>query len=248
VVDDSLLTQAIIDLARGTSGTLFEPAPGSGFATWNSDGTRLTFRRNSRPFSVSAGGRQDGGPVKYSNSGDFPTGAGRDPDDMIAVRTSTDLGAEIYQFSLSGAYPPKALVSGRGYQGGAQLSPDGRWLLYQSDETGQSEIYVRAYPALDRAWQVSVGGGVQARWGAGGRELFYRTGNPMVAVTFEGRGAAPVLGKPQVLFDQPFEYGQGISIANYDVLPDGRFVMLRAEPGGAPFHVIRHWADGLRGK
>ena len=167
---------------------------------------------------------------------------------MLVVRTATDLGAEIYQFSLSGAYPPKALVSGRGYQGGAQLSPDGRWLLYQSDETGQPEIYVRAYPALDRAWQVSVGGGVQARWGAGGRELFYRTGNPMVAVTFDGRGAAPVLGKPQVLFDQPFEYGQGISIANYDVLPDGRFVMLRAEPGGAPFHVIRHWADGLKGK
>ena len=47
---------------------------------------------------------------------------------------------------------------------------------------------------------------------------------------------------------QPFEYGQGISIANYDVLPDGRFVMLRAEPGGVPFHVSRHWADGLKGK
>ena len=42
-----------------------------------------------------------------------------------------------------------------------------------------------------------------------------------------------MLGKPQVLFDQPFEYGRGISIANYDVLPDGRFVMLRPEPGVA---------------
>ena len=247
-LDDNLSTQAIIDLARGTKVTPLEPAPGSGFVTWNSDGTRLAFRRNTRPYSISAAGRQDGAPVKYSNSMDFPTSAGLDPDDMLVVRTATDLGAEIYLLSLSGAYPPKALVSGPGYQGGAQLSPDGHWLLYQSDETGQPEIYVRAYPALDRAWQVSVGGGIQARWGAGGRELFYRTGNPMVAVTFDGRGAAPVLGKPQVLFDQPFEYGQGISIANYDVLPDGRFVMLRAEPGGAPFHVIRHWADGLKGK
>jgi hypothetical protein len=247
-VDDNLLSQAIVDLVRGTKVTPIEPAVGSGFGMWNSDGTRLVFRRFGRPYSVSAGGKQDVGPVKYTNSSDFPTGAGRDPDDMIAVRTATDLGAEIYLFSLSGAYPPKVLVSGPGYQGGAQLSPDGRWLLYQSDETGQPEIYVRAYPALDRAWQVSVGGGIQARWGVGGREVFYRTGNPMVAVTFEGRGAAPVLGKPQVLFDQPFEYGQGLSIANYDVLPDGRFVMLRAEPGGAPFHVIRHWADGLRGK
>jgi serine/threonine-protein kinase len=247
-VDDNLMAQAIVDLARGTSVTPIEPAPGSGFVTWNSDGTRLMFRRYSRPYSISAGGKQDGGPVKYSESNDFPTGAGPGPDDMLVVRTATSQGAEVFQFSLSGAYPPKLLVSGRGYQGGAQLSPDGRWLLYQSDETGQAEIYVRAYPALDRAWQVSVGGGIQARWGAGGREVFYRTGNPMVGVTFDGRGAAPVLGKPQVLFDQPFEYGQGISIANYDVLPDGRFVMLRAEPGGAPFHVIRHWADQLRGK
>lgn len=53
---------------------------------------------------------------------------------------------------------------------------------------------------------------------------------------------------PKVLFDQSFEYGQGISVPNYDVLPDGCFVMLRAESGGASFRVIRHWADGLKGK
>ncbi|MEY4634547.1 MAG: Serine/threonine-protein kinase PknA [Acidobacteriota bacterium] len=247
-VDDNMLTIALVDLARGTKVTPNSPAPGSGFAMWNSDGTRLAFRRNGRPHSNSADGKQDLAPLKYSTSSDYPTGAGPAPDDMLAVRTTTDLSAEVYLFSLSGAYPPKVVVSGRGYQGGAQLSPDGRWLVYQSDETGQPEIYVRAYPALDRTWQVSVGGGVQARWGPGGREVFYRTGNPMVGVTFDGRGAVPILGKPQVLFDQSFEYGQGISVPNYDVLPDGRFVMLRAESGGASFRVIRHWADGLKGK
>jgi WD40-like Beta Propeller Repeat len=242
------LALAIVDLARGTKVTPLPPAPGSGFPSWNSDGTRVAFRRNARPYSISADGNQDGAPVKHSNANDYPSSAGPGRDDMIMVRAATDLGAEIYQFSLSGAYPPKALVSGSGNQGGAQLSPDGRWLVYQSDETGQPEIYVRAYPALDRAWQVSVGGGVQPRWAPTQRELFYRKGNPMVAVTFDGRGAVPVLGKPQVLFDQPFELGPGISIANYDVLPDGRFVMLRAEPGGAPFHVIRNWTDGLKSR
>jgi len=242
------LALAIVDLARGTKVTPLPPAPGSGFPSWNSDGTRVAFRRNARPYSISADGSKDGGTIKYSNANDYPSSAGPAPDDLIMVRTATELGAEIYQFSLSGAYQPKALVSAPGYQGGAQLSPDGRWLLYQSDETGRAEIYVRAYPALDRAWQVSVGGGLQPRWGAGGRELYYRTGNPMVAVTLDGRGAVPVLGKPEVLFDQPFEYGQGISVANYDVLPDGRFVMLRAEPGGAPFHVIRNWAESLKAR
>ena len=70
----------------------------------------------------------------------------------------------------------------------------------------------------------------------------------MVAVAFDGRGDAPALGKPQTLFNQAFDYGQGISIANYDVSRDGRLVMLRSEPGVAPFHVIRNWAEGLKGK
>ncbi len=69
----------------------------------------------------------------------------------------------------------------------------------------------------------------------------------MVAVAFDGRGAAPELGKPRTLFDQAFDYGQGISIANYDVSRDGRLVMLRGERGGAPLHVIRNWAEGLKG-
>ena len=163
------------------------------------------------------------------------------------VRITPDTSGDIYLFSLSGAHPPKALISTRGYQGGAQLSPDGRWLVYQSDETGRAEIYVRAYPALDRVWQVSVGGGAfQPRWGAGGREVIYRSGRAFVAVPFEGRGAEPSLGKPQILFTEAFDFGRGISIANYDVSRDGRLVMLRAQQGTAPIHVIRNWAEGLK--
>jgi eukaryotic-like serine/threonine-protein kinase len=247
-LDDNLFAQAIVDLARGTRTTPIQPAFGSGFVAWNSDGSRLAFRRFSQPYSMSADGKQDGGVVTHSTSTDYLTAAGPDPDSMLAVRLTSDLGAEIYLFSLSGAHPPKALISGPGYQGGGQLSPDGRWLLYQSDETGEPEIFVRAYPALDRGWQVSVGGGMQSRWGVGGREVLYRSDGALVSVAFEGRGGVPGLGKPQVLFDQPFDYGQGVSIANYDVLPDGRFVMLRAEPGGAPFHVIRNWANGLKAR
>ncbi len=247
-LDENLSSQVVIDLARGTKVALQQPAFGSVFVSWNSDGSRLAYRRHDQPYSISADGKRDGAPIKDSGETDYPTSAGATPDELLMVRINPETGGDIYLFSMSGAHPPKALISGRGYQGGPQLSPDKRWLLYQSDETGQPEIYVRAYPALDRAWQVSVGGGVQPRWGAGGREVLYRVGGPMVAVAFDGRGDAPALGKPQTLFDQAFDYGQGISIANYDVSRDGRLVMLRAEPGVAPFHVIRNWAEGLKGK
>ncbi len=247
-LDENLSSQVVIDLARGTKVALQQPAFGSGFVSWNSDGSRLAYRRYNQPYSISADGRRDGAPIKGSGATDYPGSAGGASDELLMVRINPETGGDIFLFSLSGAHPPKALISGRGYQGGPQLSPDQRWLLYQSDETGQPEIYVRSYPALERAWQVSVGGGFQPRWGAGGREVLYRAGGPMVAVAFDGRGDAPELGKPQTLFDQSFDYGQGNSIANYDVSRDGRLVMLRAEQGVAPFHVIRNWAVGLKGK
>ena len=98
--------------------------------------------------------------------------------------------------SISGAFEPKPLIVTPAYDGGAQLSPDGHWLLYQSDASGRAEIYVRRYPALDRQWQVSEGGGVQARWSRNSREIYYRSGKHIVAVSLDASGAEPAFGKP----------------------------------------------------
>ncbi len=135
--------------------------------------------------------------------------------------------------SIDGAYPPKPLVATPAYEGSPHLSPDKRWLVYQSNASGQPEIYVRRYPELDRAWPVSEGGGVQVRWSPTGREIFYRGGGQMMAVAFDGKGSEPVLGRPTALFADVYDFGQGLSIPNYDVTRDGRFLMLqRGCPGG----------------
>lgn len=83
--------------------------------------------------------------------------------------------------------------------------------MYQSNASGVPETYVRRYPQLDRAWPVSEGGGVQVRWGATGREIFYRGGGHLMAVTFDGSDAEPVLGKPPALFADVYDFGQGLS-------------------------------------
>ena len=129
--------------------------------------------------------------------------------------------------SISGAFEPKPLIVTPAYEGGAQLSPDGRWLLYQSDASGRPEIYVRRYPSLDRQWQVSDGGGVQARWSRNNREIYYRSGRRIVAATLDASGTEPVFGKPVALFMDDYDFGAGASIANYDVTADGRFIMIR---------------------
>src|SRR2546425_7370202 len=119
-------------------------------------------------------------------------------------------------------------------------------LLYQSDASGRAEIYVRRYPALDRQWQVSEGGGVQARWSRNNREIYYRGGGRIVAVSLDASGAEPVLGKPTALFTDDYNFGGGASIANYDVTPDGRFIMIRRGASGGQLHPVGNWTEELK--
>jgi eukaryotic-like serine/threonine-protein kinase len=137
------------------------------------------------------------------------------------------------------------LLATPAYEGGMELSPDGRWLAYQSNASGQPEIYVRRYPALDRAWQVSEDGGVQTRWSTDGREIYYRGAGHVNAVTFDGKGDAPVLGRPAPLFADEYDFGQGLSVANYDALPGGRFAMFRRDPGSGRFRIALNWTTEL---
>jgi dipeptidyl aminopeptidase/acylaminoacyl peptidase len=125
------------------------------------------------------------------------------------------------------------------------FSPDGRWLAYVSDESGRAEVYVRPYPQGERL-AVSTAGGNGPVWRRDGKELFFHGPDAgalkMMAVSVTATGASLGLGKPTPLFDLrvPGPSGaiaQYVSSINtgpvYDVLPDGRFVVVRgADPTG----------------
>jgi hypothetical protein len=119
-------------------------------------------------------------------------------------------------------------------------------MVYQSNESGQPEIYVRRYPALDRAWQVSEGGGAQPRWSSTSREIYYRGGQHMMAAAFDASGAEPVFGKPLPLFTDEYDFGVNISMANYDVTRDGRFIMLRRGTQGGRLRAVINWTEELK--
>jgi hypothetical protein len=121
---------------------------------------------------------------------------------------------------------------------------DRRWLLYQSNTSDASEIYVRRYSELDRPWQVSAGGGLQPRWN-GNREICYRAGSHLMAVEFNGEGAEPARGKPRALFADEYDCGEGLSITNYDITHDGRFIMLRRIADSGNLRVVENWKDEL---
>ena len=109
-------------------------------------------------------------------------------------------------------------------EGQPSFSPDGRWVAYTSDVSGMSEIYVRPFPGPGPRHSVSSGGGMSARWSMNGRELFYQSGDRILAVdvtTTPTFSAAP----PRELFDaRAYDLTRG-----WDVGPDGRFVLVRSD-------------------
>ncbi len=113
--------------------------------------------------------------------------------------------------------------------GGPQLSPDGHWLAYASDESGRGrEIYVRAFPGPGGPWQVSDGGGNEPQWNPRGGELFYRTGSRMMAVPVDTTAGFSA-GKPHELFRGDYlPSWSGYVRANYDVSPDGQRFLMKA--------------------
>jgi eukaryotic-like serine/threonine-protein kinase len=244
VARDGRVIEAL-DMLRGTHAKLAPAALGTSFATWTSDGEGVVFRRFNLPFWTATTGSGKAGPVPAGLISDYPSSAGPDPDSVLDVRIQPESSGDLFLLSITGKFQPKPLLVTPAYEGGPELSPDGHWILYQSNESGQPEIYVRRYPAMDRQWQVSEGGGVQPRWSGTGREIYYRGGQHMMAVAIDPSRAEPAFGKPAALFVDEYDFGQTLSIPNYDVTRDGRFIMLRRGSHGSSLRVVVHWAEEL---
>jgi serine/threonine protein kinase/Tol biopolymer transport system component len=106
-----------------------------------------------------------------------------------------------------------------------RFSPDGKWIAYVSDESGRNDVYVQPFPGPGPKWLVSIDGGMDPVWAKDGRELFYRKGDEMMAVSVAPKAEFSA-GRPQRLFEIRFDAGD--NGPNYDVSRDGKwFVMPR---------------------
>jgi eukaryotic-like serine/threonine-protein kinase len=246
LVENGFTLLEVLNLDRQSRTRLTAAAPGTHFSTWSRDGRIVVSRRFNTPVWISTDGSGRGGPVPGTLPNDFPSGPGADADSFLVTRIQPDTMGDVFLVSASGAFEPRPLIATPSYEGGAQLSPDGRWLTYVSNSSGRSEVLVRPYPALDRQWQVSEGIGIHPMWSRDGREIYYRDGVSLVAVPFQGTSAEPVVGKPIPLFEDEYDVGPGITNANYDVTPDGRFLLLRRDAQGATLRVVLNWTEELR--
>jgi Tol biopolymer transport system component len=123
-----------------------------------------------------------------------------------------------------------------------KLSPDGRYVAYQSDESGRAEIYVRPFPEGNQKWVVSTNGGKQIRWSRNGRELFYVEGDTLVSVPVRTSPGFS-MGPPARLFTH--SAFKSWNDANYDVSADGGRILLPERVGGQgrepAIHIVENW-------
>jgi hypothetical protein len=174
----------------------------------------------------------------------------------LAIReTAAATGQDLALLVLEGDRRVETLVRTPFVEQNAEFSPDGRWLAYQSNESGQDEIYVRPFPDVNAGrWQVSTGGGRQPRWSGNGGELFFfGPAGALMSVPVEATtGASSTFrtGSPVILLEG--RYYIGTSGRAYDVSPDGeRFLMIRQGgsdgAAGAPtIVVVQTWDQELK--
>ena len=229
------------ELARGTLSRLTTTPGVDNVPLWTPDNERVVFathREQLGRFSF-FWGRADGtGPVeKLLTSeavGHFkPYGWSPDAMNMVfdyGPPPTLDIGL----LEMEGEESWRPLLQTEANEAAPALSPDGTWIAYVSDQTGQPEIYVQRFPDLGDRRLISYGGGTAPLWSPDGRELFYRNGDQMMAVRID-REPTFTPGRPVVVFEGQYQAMFGAISRDYDLSPDGqRFLMIRADDENAP--------------
>jgi len=226
--------------------------PGSSQAPlWTPDGKRVIYRATRMGSRNLAWKAADGSGEEHrlTTNDNMQTPVSVSPDGKLLACTELDPaeGNDIWLVALDGGKPVPFLRT-RASEANPHFSPDGRWLAYVSDESGRREVYVQPFPGPGGKWMISTGGGTEPVWARDGRELFYRSGDKLMAVTVATQPAF-VAGLPRALFEGAFE-PTGTGTSGFDVSPDGRrFLMIQPTAPERPathVNVVINWFEELR--
>jgi Tol biopolymer transport system component len=251
----------IWDLARQTLQRLtFDPGPNRG-PVWMPDGRRVLFSQMDDGFEEIFSQAADGAGMAEAVTKGIkrniqPTAVL--PDGTGVLFTQGGGTRDIGLATLGGPVAAgKWLLASPASETNATVSPDGRWIAYQSDESGREEIYVRPFPAVTTGrWQISTTGGTRPLWSRDGRELFYLAqgstpGTIAAMAVAVSSGASLSVGPPAKLFEGAYltpQHGRQV----YDVSKDGkRFLMIKAAAADAAapppqIIVVQNWVEELR--
>jgi serine/threonine-protein kinase len=170
---------------------------------------------------------------------------------MVLRQIISGSGEDIVLLTLDN-HEVRPLISTRFTERNAEISPDGRWLAYQSNESGSFQVYVRPFPAVEGGrWQISPAGGTKPLWARTGRELLYvGLDGKMMSVPIQS-GATFTFGNATTVFDANRYYVTNTIGRTFDLSPDGQrflFVTNGPEESTSQLNVVLDWFAELNQK
>jgi Tol biopolymer transport system component len=244
----------VLDIAKGLTSRLTSDPAGDAFPVWSPDGRTVAFGSNREGgtgnlYMRTVGAVEQDRLLLKSEEQKRPSDWTRDG--RYLVYTAGRANNDIWALPLSGGRSQPLRVTETPFsKQNPRVSPDGQWIAYSSDETGESQVYVQSFPQSTAKQQVSTTGGFQPSWSRDRRELFYiRPDFTLMAVSVKPAGAALEVSPPASLFRPPFDVAGPLALTrNYSVSGDGRFLInvSSTDPLGRPITVVLNWAATLK--
>ena len=240
----------IRDFDRGvTSRFTFEPerelAP-----IWSPDGRRIAYTVQGKILDLyvkDAAGTGEPELLVASDENKFANDWTKDGAVVVFASQGKETGWDLWGLPMTGERKPFPVRKTKFTELNGSISPDGRFLAYQSNESGRTEVYVQEFPEARSKWQISPDGGREPFWRGDGRELFYRAPDAKIMAVPIEKGATFASGTPQALFQASFARGV-TARALYRPAPDGQRFLVLASLGReslAPATVVLNWTSAI---